>query len=599
MVAATHWLASAAGMRMLELGGNAFDAAAAAGFVLQVVEPHLNGPGGDLPVVFWSARDARASVLCAQGVAPAAATIERFEALGLDQVPGTGLLAACVPGAFDGWLTLLRDHGTLSLDDVLTPALEYAERGYPVVAQITATIESVRELFETHWPTSAAVYLPGGRAPAAGTRFGNLALAATYRRLLEIAGACAGDRERRIEAARACWHTGFVADAIASFTAGYEAIDTSGERHAGLLTGDDLASWESTYESPLSFDWEGLTICKTGPWGQGPVFAQQLALLREFDLRSLGRGSAAYVHTLLECAKLAFADREAWYGDPAFADVPVSELLSATYNDERRALVGDAASAELRPGSPEGRSPLLPGFRASGGRGAGAGAGEPTVGSGGGGVGSGGGAVGPGDIWGVTALGPGDTCHVDVADRFGNMISATPSGGWLQSSPVIPSLGFCLGTRAQMFTLTAGHPNAIAPGKRPRTTLSPSLALRDDEPYLAFGTPGGDQQDQWTLAFLLAHHLFGLDLQAAIDAPAFHTEHFPSSFYPHRAAPRSLQIESRFGADVLDALRARGHELTVREPWSLGRISAVARRPDGILRAGANPRGMQGYAVGR
>ena len=576
MVASTHWLASGAGMRMLELGGNAFDAAAAAGFTLQVVEPHLNGPGGDLPVLFWSARERAARVLCAQGVAPATATIARFAELGLDQVPGTGLLATCVPGAFDGWLTLLRDHGTMTLADVIAPALHYAEHGYPVVPGITAAIESVRGLFEAAWPTSAAVYLPDGAVPVAGTRFGNLALAATYRRLAQTAQAAGGDRERGIEAARACWHDGFVADAIASFSAEHELLDSSGERHAGLLTGDDLASWESSYEPPLTFDYDGLTVCKTGPWGQGPVFLAQLALLRGFDLQAMGIGSAEYVHTVIECAKLAFADREAWYGDPAFVDVPVAELLSEAYNAERRGLVSDAASGELRPGTPGDRAPLLP---AVGDAGAATGIGEPTA--------------------AAAGLRPGDTCHVDVADRFGNLVSATPSGGWLQSSPVIPALGFCLGTRAQMFTLTPGLPNSLAPGKRPRTTLSPALALREGQPYLAFGTPGGDQQDQWTVAFLLAHRLFGLDLQAAIDAPAFHTEHFPSSFYPHGASPRSVHLESRFGDAVVSELRARGHDVVVREPWSLGRISAVAREPDGMLKAAANARGMQGYAAGR
>ena len=354
MVASTHWLASGAGMRMLELGGNAFDAAVAAGFTLQVVEPHLNGPAGDLPVLFWSARERTARVLCAQGVAPAAATIERFGELGLDQVPGTGLLAACVPGAFDGWLTLLRDHGTMTLTDVIAPALHYAEHGYPVVPGIVGAIESVQALFEAHWPTSAAIYLPGGAVPVAGTRFGNLSLAATYRRLLQTAQAAGGDRERGIEAARACWHTGFVAEAIASFSAGYEPLDSSGERHAGLLTGDDLASWESTYEPPLTFDDGDLTVCKTGPWGQGPVFLAQLALLRGFDLEAMGIGSAEYVHTLVECAKLAFADREAWYGDPAFGDVPVGELLSEAYNAQRRALVSDAASARAAAGQSRG-----------------------------------------------------------------------------------------------------------------------------------------------------------------------------------------------------------------------------------------------------
>ena len=281
--------------------------------------------------------------------------------------------------------------------------------------------------------------------------------------------------------------------------------------------------------------------------------------------------------TVVECAKLAFADREAWYGDPAFADVPLAGLLSAEYAAGRRALVGQEASGELRPGSPGGRPPVLPGYATGAVRaGQGMGSGEPTV---------------------ETAV-AGDTCHLDVIDRFGNVVTATPSGGWLQSSPVIPGLGFCLGTRAQMFTLTPGLPNTVAPGKRPRTTLSPTMVLRGGEPCLAFGTPGGDQQDQWTLGFFLNHLHFGMNLQEAIDAPAFHSRHFPSSFYPRMAAPRALDIEERAGAAVIAGLRERGHEVDVRPPWSLGRISAVARR-DGFLYAAANPRGMQGYAVGR
>jgi gamma-glutamyltranspeptidase/glutathione hydrolase len=351
-------------------------------------------------------------------------------------------------------------------------------------------------------------------------------------------------------------------------------LDTSGRRHAGLLTGDDLASWEASYEAPVTIDYGGLRICKTGPWGQGPVLLQQLALLAGYDLEAMGLGSAEYLHTVVECAKLAFADREAWYGDPAFVDVPLEALLSAPYNDERRALVGEEASLALRPGAPAGRAPRLGSLGLAAVAGPAAGVGEPT-------------------------LRTGDTCHIDVADRFGNLVSATPSGGWLQSSPVIPSLGFPLGTRAQMFVLDEGLPSALAPRKRPRTTLSPSLALRDGEPYMAFGTPGGDQQDQWSLAFLLAHVHFGLNLQAAIDAAAFHTSHFPSSFYPREAHPGRVHLEGRHRPEVVAELRRRGHDVGVEGDWTLGRLSAVTRGPDGVLRGAANPRGMQGYAVGR
>jgi gamma-glutamyltranspeptidase / glutathione hydrolase len=605
MVASTHWLASAAGLAVLEHGGNAFDASVATGLVLQVVEPHLNGLGGEVPLIAHHAGRGETFVLCGQGTAPAAATPEAFAELGLDLVPGSGLLAACVPGAFGAWMLLLREFGTLRLRDVMGYAIGYAAGGYPLLPAISWGIASVAELFRDHWPSSAEVYLPGGQVPAPGSLFANPALAATYRRILEEAEAASHDRDEQIETARRVYYEGFVAETIAAYVASADVMDVTGQPHRGLLSYADLAGWHPRLEEPLTYDVGGLTVCKTKPWGQGPVFLQQLALLDGFDLAGMGPGTADYMHTVTECGKLAFADREAWYGDPDFTDVPVKALLSAEYAEERRRLVGQAASAQLRPGAPEGRGPSLPdfvtrAFAGNGGDGSAApspevdplalrldpGTGEPTMRTGG--------PAGPA----AGSYRTGDTCHFDVADRFGNMVSATPSGGWLQSSPVIPGLGFCLGTRAQMFTLTPGLPATLAPGKRPRTTLTPSLALRDREPYLAFGTPGGDQQDQWSLLFFLNHVKFGMNLQQAIDFPSFHSAHMPSSFYPRQAQPRVLDVESRVGAPVIEELRRRGHLVNVRPAWSLGRVSAVARR-NGVLYAAANPRGMQGYAVGR
>ena len=592
MVASTHWLASAAGLAVLEKGGNAFDAAVAAGLVLQVVEPHLNGPGGEVPVIGFDAARGEVFVLDGQGVAPAAATLDAFAALGLDLVPGTGLLPAVVPGAFGAWMLLLARNGRMRLRDVMQYAIGYARDGYPMLATASAAVASVADTFREHWPSSAEVYLRGGAGPAPGERFANPGLAAAYTRILDEAEAASSGREAQIEAARVAFYEGFVAEAIARFTERAEVMDVTGQRHRGLLTGSDLAGWQASAEAPATLDYHGLTVCKTGPWGQGPVFLQQLALLDGFDLAAMGPGSADLIHTVTECAKLAFADREAWYGDPRHSDVPLAGLLSAGYAARRRGLVGDGASGDLVPGMPGGAEPRLPGyalaafgggdagqFAADGGP-RGHGVGEPTV------------AVS------APELGPGDTCHLDVADASGNLVTATPSGGWLQSSPVVPGLGFCLSTRGQMFSLTPGLASSLAPGRRPRTTLSPSLALRGGEPYLAFGTPGGDQQDQWTLGFFLNHVLFGMNLQEAIDAPAFSTDHFPSSFYPRGSAPRSLAVESRVGAPVIEELRRRGHEVRVMPPWSLGRVSAVAR-DRGFLYAGANPRGMQGYAVGR
>ncbi|MBM7771097.1 gamma-glutamyltranspeptidase/glutathione hydrolase [Actinokineospora baliensis] len=563
MVASTHWLASAAGMAVLEDGGNAFDAAVAAGFVLQVVEPHLNGPGGEVPAVFTTATDPTPRVLCGQGVAPAGATVEHYRGLGLDLIPGSGLLATTVPGAWDGWLTLLRDHGTKRLSDVLKYAIGYARNGFPLLDRVPAVVNTVRELFTDHWPTSGALWFG-----ATGSRFANPGLADTWEKLSRASGT----REAEIEAARRAWSQGFVAEAVDSFCR--KAFrDDSGRDHTGVLTGQDMADWSATYEPATTADFGPWTLAKCGPWTQGPVLLQQLRLLEHTTLSYAdGIPTADTVHTALEATKLAFADREAWYGD---AEVPVDLLLSREYAAERARLIESTASHELRPGGP---NPRLPHYPSAPEHLSGA-IGEPTV-----------------RADGSTK---GDTVHIDVVDRWGNMISATPSGGWLQSSPTIPELGFCLGSRAQMFWLDEGLPNTLAPGKRPRITLTPSLALHEGIPRIAFGTPGGDGQDQWQLCFWLAHTVGGLNLQAAIDAPAWHSNAVPSSFYPRDFVPGEAHVESRLGQSTIAELRARGHGVVDVGPWTLGRLSAVSRESNGLLRAAANPRGMQGYAVGR
>jgi gamma-glutamyltranspeptidase/glutathione hydrolase len=586
MAASTHWLASATAMSVLERGGNAFDAAAAGGFVLQVVEPHMNGPAGEMPALLWDAREGTAHVLCGQGVAPAEATPARFRDLGLDLVPGTGLLPATVPGSFGAWTLLVQRWGTWSLADVLDYAIGYCHRGYPAVPAIVDTISRVSGLFTEHWSTSAAAWLPGGAVPKAGMLLTNPVLGRTYQRIVAEAGQRGGTREQQFEAARDIWYRGWVAEQIDRFCATTRWLDTSGREHGGLLTADDLASWEPTVEQPVSFPYGSrYQVLKTGLWGQGPVFGQQLALLDGLGLDDAGYGTPDYLHALIEAAKLAFADREAWYGDSAAPDT-LKWLLDPGYTARRRALIGPEASRQLRPGRLGEREPRLPG------------------------------APGPVDadmlarslVEGVKVptqelpradgLVSGDTCHLDVVDSAGNMVSATPSGGWLQSSPMLPELGFPLGTRGQMFWLDSDLPNSLRPGARPRTTLTPSLALRDGEPWLAFGTRGGDQQDQWSLHFFLALVHGGLGLQAAIDAPALHSEHFPSSFYPRGSRPGHIVVEDRFPREVLDDLSRRGHLVNVAGPWSLGWLSSVAREP-GHLAAAANPRGAQGYAAGR
>ena len=339
-------------MSVLERGGNAFDAAAATGFALQVCEPHLNGPGGDAPIILHSARDGAQRVVCGQGVAPQAATLDAFAALDLNLIPGTGLLPAVVPGAFDAWCLMLRDWGTWDLADVLSYAIGYASAGIHLVPRISATIESVRPLFEAEWPSSAETFLPGGQVPGPGTLFRNPALAATYQRICDEA---VGDtREARIDAARCAWYQGFVAETVGRFFAVEPVLDASGRRHRGLLTAEDFAAWSATVEPPASYDYNGHTVLKCGAWSQGPAFLQQLALLKGFDLASMDPLGAAFAHTVIECAKLAFADREAYYGD--VPDVPLQHLLSDAYNDERRDLVTGEANLELRPGTVPGHA---------------------------------------------------------------------------------------------------------------------------------------------------------------------------------------------------------------------------------------------------
>ncbi|GAB3390537.1 gamma-glutamyltransferase [Humibacter soli] len=630
VAASTHWLATAAAQSVLERGGNAFDAAAAAGFVLHIVEPHLNGPGGDLTGLFRTAGgDVR--VLMGQGPAPAGATLEHYRDVeGLTEVPGAGALAAAIPGSVDAWLWLLAEHGTWELRDVLAYAIGYAEHGHPVHQGVVVTLERIREHFLEHWPTSAALWLDDeGNAPNPGDLIVNPAYAAVLARLVVasegrdwVAPADGTDRkehvpstrEERIQAARREWKSGFVAQTVDAFVR-MPHRHSDGRDHAGVLRASDFGSFDAGTEDVAAYDFRGFRIAKTGPWGQGPVLLQMLAILDAYGRlhgltdEHLDPSTSFGIHVIVEAVKLALADRDAWYADPRFADVPLATLLSPAYADERAALIGDTASAELRPGSPDGRAPYLPTVGtgtgkdgltdlddAEHGEDAGAadtpgatplpaGIGEPTV-----------------DRNGQTR---GDTCHLDVADRWGNVVTVTPSGGWLQSSPTVPELGFCLGTRLQMAWLDESSPSMLRPGARPRTTLSATLVTASDGRVFSLGTPGGDQQDQWQLPALLRMLVGGWDPQAAIDAPAFHTTSHVSSFWPRIWEPAGLVIEDRVGDDVIAELERRGHRVTVSGPWTLGRLSGVGIELDStgteprLLWSAANPRGMQGYASGR
>ncbi|MCU4672245.1 gamma-glutamyltransferase family protein [Microbacterium fluvii] len=574
MAASTHWLATAAAQAMLERGGNAFDAVVAGGFVLHLAEPHLNGPGGDLVGIFTTADDpASPLVLMGQGPAPAAATIGHLRGEGLDLVPGAGALAAAVPGAVDAWLLLLRDHGTMELDEVLEPAIRCARDGTPVLPTTAATIARVADLFRDHWQTSASLWLPEGGVPQAGSLHRNPVYAEVLERLV-AAGADAPDRETRIDAARHEWSTGFVAHAAASFVAGPHR-HSSGTDHAGVITVDDFAAFTAGYEDAVSIRFRGVTVAKAGAWTQGPALLEALRILEPLPDGRLDVASAEGAHTVIETLKLVLADRDAYFGDGA----PLDELLSAEYAAARRAQLGETASREWRPGALKAREPFRPPLRRDRDRQA-AGTGEPTV-----------------DHRGATR---GDTCHIDVVDRWGNIVSVTPSGGWLQSSPTIPELGFCLGTRLQMTWLDEDSPSALRPGARPRTTLTPTLLLDDAGAIAALGTPGGDQQDQWQLPMLLRMIVGGYTAQEAIDAPTLHTTALIDSFWPRTWEPAGVYVEDRLGEEVIADLERRGHDVVRAGDWRLGRLSAVGiDRAHGTLWAAANPRGMQGYAAGR
>ena len=595
VAAATHWLAAQTAMGVLERGGNAFDAAVAGGMVLQVVEPHLNGPGGEVPIMVWSEKRGAASVIAGQGCAPQAATPAYFKERGMEQVPGIGLLAATVPGACGAWMRLLKDHGTWSLADVMSPAIELASQGFPVLPRVSQAIAAVKPLFETDWPSSGEQWLRQGRVPRPGSLMTNPALAQTYQRVVNEATQKSTEREAQIDAAVAVWYQGFVAQAIDAFCR-TPVMDSSGQPQVGLLTGADMAAWQAEVETPLWHDFGRYRVAKCGPWSQGLVMLQQLGLVDATQLGACAPDSATFVHAIAEACKLAMADRLAWLGDPRFVSVPTDGLLSAAYLAQRRALIGDHASAVLRPGMPGGQAFVLPDLgvceRTLAVADTRYGVGEPTFAQ-----------LPPPADWASHELFVGDTCHINVIDRHGNMVAATPSGGWLSSSPTVPGLGFALNTRLQITWLDDGVPNVLAPGKRPCTTLSPTLVMRDGQPYMVMGTPGGDQQDQWQTAFFLRHAVHGMGLQAAIDAPMWHVDHFPASFWPHALKLNQLVVESRFAEADIQNLKDRGHEVRLGEPWSEGRLCVSTRERDSqgrlILRTAASPRGMQAFAVGR
>jgi len=613
--ASTHWLASQSAMGTLETGGNAFDAAVVAGLVMQVAQPHLNGPAGDVAIMLHHGGSGDVTSICGQGPAPGDATLENFRALGLDHIPGTGLLPAVVPGAFDAWMRLLAEHGTITLRAAFEPATLYARQGIEVDQRLHDILAAAAPVFERYWPTSAAHCLDDRRTPpAVGSTFRNTTLAEVWQRLVEEAESQGNDRDIQIEAARKIWSDGFIADAITDFARRTKVMDVSGRRHATFLTARDVSGWRAPEERTRSVRFAEHRVHKCGMWTQGMVLLQALNLMSADALAELDPTKGAFVHQVTEALKLALADRDTHYGlskvGGTDVEARIARLLASSYGTDRRALVGDTASVDFRPGDiDETRREVAtwrPDFETActrqreAGMLAAYGGGEPTI------VHDSGDpapeaavALTAAEKDGYLARSTGDTSYLCVSDRDGNVVSATPSGGWLQSSPIIPELGFPLGTRAQMMWLDPHSPSGLQPRARPRSTLSPTIVTHADGSVLAVGTPGGDQQDQWQTAFLIRYLVHEMSMQEALDAPGFHTDHVVNSFYPRGAAPGSLVVEDRFEADEIDALRTRGHNVSVTGSWAEGRLCAVRKTADGRHRAAVSRRGGQSLAVAR
>jgi len=574
-----HRLATEAGMKIIEKGGNAVDAAAAMCFCLNLVQPHQNGIGGEVPIILRSARDGKTVAISGQGTSPLALTIDWCRDNGIDLIPGDGYIPATVPAVVGTWALALKEYGTMSFGEILEPTIEVAGNGYEMFAALQFFLRNNSGRIAEHYPHTADIYLPDGNVPKVGDIITNPDFAAMLKIMVKAEDAEKHKgREAGIDAACDAFYRGEIAERIVSFITQNPVIDASGKTHTGLLSVDDFAKWKPKIEEPVTYNYKGYDVWKCSSWTQGPVFLQQLGILEGFDIEQTGHQSVEYLHNWIECAKLAFADREAYYGDPEIDIIPIDVLLARGYAGSRRKMIGPEASMEIRPGGAVEEVPdynledVLADNRESLGFNSGF------------------------DHYGSTGGKPSDTMQLAAADKHGNLLSATPSGGWIKSSPVISGLGFCLGTRGQMFYLNPKRPNALAPRKRPRTTLTPTVVTKDEKPFLAFGTPGGDQQDQWTLQFFLNTVDFGMDLQSALDSPHFHINHVPASFYPRKALPGKVVLDSNFPDDVAEELRGKGHRIS-KESLVI-RMMAVHFDDDGKISGSCCSTSPEGYAMG-
>ncbi|PKB84016.1 MAG: hypothetical protein BZY88_00905 [SAR202 cluster bacterium Io17-Chloro-G9] len=583
VVTSGHYLATAAGFRIMEQDGNAIDAAAAMCFCLNLLEPASNGIGGEVPTLIYSAREGRTFAVSGMGWSPQNFTIDWCRENGIDLIPGDGYLPACVPAVVDTWATAVARFGTMSFAGILQPAIELAENGFPVYERFRERLLPLVDRFMSLYPTSAELYCPHGRVPEVGEVFRNPEFANAMKTMCAAEAQAQGkSRIAGIEAARDAFYKGPIAEAILEFATNNPVEDASGKAHTALMSHADLAEWHATVEDPVTSDYRGLQVHKCPPWTQGPVFLQILGVVEGFRLDELGHNSTDYLHTVIESTKLAFADREAYYGDPNFDDVPLDVLLSRDYASMRREMIEREASLELRPGDVGTGLPVYALRDVAEDNRLALGVAAGTV-----------------QDLGLDHAHTGDTTHLDAVDRDGNMVAATPSGGWIGTSPLIKGLGFPLGTRGQMFYLNSQRPNALAPHKRPRATLTPTLVTKDGEPFMVFGTPGGDAQEQWTSQFFLNYVDFGMNIQEALDAPTVHSVHFPSSFYPRPAYPGRVIAESRIPEQVIDELKKRGHQVQMTGDWANGKVMAIRFDKDrGVIQGGVSPKGNIGYAFG-